>query len=148
MEKLDFEFRYRNSNLPEYARSRNKFRDDTANGLTKCVLTFLKIHGKQGERVAPTGRMVDQTQKFTDTLGYTRRIGSTKYIKSSMQPGSADISAIVNGRAIKIEVKMPGDRQSEKQKIYQTNVESAGGIYLIVRNFTDFVEWYENFITL
>jgi hypothetical protein len=47
---------------------------------------------------------------------------------------------------VKIEVKIGKDRQSEAQKRYQENIEKAGGIYYIAKNFDDFVEFFNDFV--
>ena len=56
--------------------------------------------------------------------------------------GSADISATIAGRSVKMEIKIGADRQSEAQRRYQVAIERAGGLYVIVKDFTSFVEWY------
>ncbi len=68
------------------------------------------------------------------------------WTKGTSTAGSADISATIKGRSVKIEVKIGKDRQSEAQKRYQEMIERAGGIYIIAKDFDSFVEWYENFI--
>jgi hypothetical protein len=60
--------------------------------------------------------------------------------------GTADISATINGKSVKIEVKYGRDRQSEVQKQYQEKIESAKGIYYIARDFDSFVEWYDTLL--
>jgi len=42
-------------------------------------------------------------------------------------------------------VKYGNDVQSQAQKEYQAAIERAGGVYIIVRDFDSFVEWYEKF---
>ena len=74
-------------------------------------------------------------------MGRTRKIGSGKWIPTSGQKGTADISAVIRGNAVKIEVKMK-DKQSEAQKKYQQQVEQAGGTYQIVRSFSEFFEFF------
>jgi hypothetical protein len=37
--------------------------------------------------------------------------------------------------------------QSEAQKKYQQAIESAGGIYIIAREFDSFIEWYDSFLS-
>jgi hypothetical protein len=72
-------------------------------------------------------------------------IGVT-WTKGTSTAGSADISATIKGRSVKIEVKIGKDRQSEAQKRYQENIEKAGGTYIIAKDFDSFVEWYNQFI--
>lgn len=121
----------------------NKHRDDTANGLTKCIIAYIQYKGGQAERINTTGIPVDTRQQATDILGRTRTIGSVEWRPSGSTVGSADISATIGGRSVKIEVKIGRDRQSQAQRQYQAAVEQAGGIYYIARNFTDFWKWYQ-----
>jgi hypothetical protein len=56
--------------------------------------------------------------------------------------GTADISATIAGKSVKIEVKIGSDRQSPAQHEYQKAVEQAGGIYFIASSFEQFMDWY------
>ena len=136
------ENRRRFPSLPEGARACYTYTDKNANGLTRCILDFLRFKGHQSERISVTGRFIDQSQIVTDVCGFQRRIGSGKYIKTAMQPGTADISAIIHGKSVKIEVKIGRDRQSPAQRHYQEQVERAKGIYFIATSFGQFLEWF------
>ncbi len=114
--------------------SKFKYNDKTANGLTQMVIRYIKFIGGQAERISTTGRPIDGTKVFQDAIGRTRMIGSVTWIPGSGTKGSADISATIAGRSVKIEVKMK-DKQSEYQKAYQESIERAGGIYLIATSF-------------
>jgi len=116
-----------------------KYTDKTANGLTRCIIDYLTLHGYQAERISTTGRMVDNTKNYTNVLGITKQIGSKKWIKGSGTKGSADISSTINGKSVKIEVKIGKDRQSEHQKAYQQSIEKSGGLYLIATSFEQFI---------
>lgn len=131
--------------LPEYARTSRKYSDTTANGLTRCIKDFLLFSGHQCERIAVAGRYIDRSRIVRDCLGFQKRIGSGTWIRSSGQVGSADLSAVINGRAVKIEIKM-NDRQSEAQKKYQEQIEKAGGLYWLVRSFQEFKSLYDQLI--
>jgi hypothetical protein len=133
-------------NVPKYAISAPKYEDKTANGLTKCVKEFLELSGYQAERINTMGRPIDNRKQVTDVLGRTKTIGTMTWGKSTATKGSSDISATIQGRSVKIEVKIGKDRQSEDQKIYQSNIESSGGQYWIVKNFDDFMKKYEEFL--
>jgi hypothetical protein len=122
-----------------------KYNEKGANALTKCVIDFLIFNGWQAERISSTGRYVDNTKVVTDVIGRQRTIGSGKWIKGSSTKGTADISATIKGKSIKIEIKYGKDRQSQEQMRYQLAIEKAGGVYLIVRDFDSFVEWYDKF---
>lgn len=54
-------------------------------------------------------------------------------------PGQADITGVVRGRAVFVEVKTETGRQSELQRAFQERVEAAGGAYLLVKNCDDTV---------
>lgn len=128
--------------LPDEVRYIKPYRDKKANDLTRCIIDFLWFKGHQAERIAVTGRYIDNSKIVRDCLGTRRKIGSGKWIASSMQKGSADLSATIKGRSVKIEIKIGQDRQSESQKQYQKQIESAGGLYYIARNFEEFYNWY------
>lgn len=133
--------------------ARTKYSDKTANGLTKCIVDFLNLHGHQAERIRSEGRMIDGTHQYTDVLGHRKTIGSVKYIKSSSQNGTADISAVVQvnvmgqtlGIACKWEVKMK-DKQSEAQAKYEERITKAGGKYFLVHNWDEFLSQYKSVI--
>jgi hypothetical protein len=110
-----------------------KFTDKTANGLTRCIITFIRLNGWQAERINTMGRQIKA------------KSGRMVYIKTTGSKGSADISAVINGLAVKIEVKIGRDRQSDKQQQYQQAVESAGGVYYIAHNYQAFREWINQF---
>jgi hypothetical protein len=46
-------------------------------------------------------------------------VAGIQWTKGTSTAGSADISATIKGRSVKIEVKIGKDRQSEAQKKYQ-----------------------------
>jgi len=129
--------------FPEHAIPVPKYSDSTANGLTKCVIDFLNHSGHQAERISSTGRMIDKRKISTDVLGNQRTIGSLTYIKGTTTNGTADISATINGKSVKIEIKIGKDRQSQAQKQYEQQVQKAGGIYLITKTFDEFMEQFK-----
>jgi hypothetical protein len=133
-------------NVPRYALSAPKYEDKTANGLTKCIIEFLQLSNHQAERINTMGRPIDNRKQVTDVIGRTKTIGSMTWGKSTATKGSADISATIQGRSVKIEVKIGKDRQSEDQKVYQTNIEKSGGQYWIAKNFDDFIKKYDDFL--
>jgi len=122
------------------------YSDATANGLTKCIIHFVKANGYQAERISNTGRYIDESKIVTDSMGFQKRIGSGKYIKGTGTNGTADISLTIKGKSIKCEIKIGKDRQSEAQKKYQEDIERAGGIYIIVKDFDEFINFYKKFI--
>ncbi len=121
---------------------RPTYKDKTANQLTQSIIAWIRLNGFQAERITVTGRMIDRRKVVTDIMGFRRQIGSTEWIKSSMQKGTADISATINGRSVKIEVKIQHDKQSAAQRTYQSQVEESGGLYYIAKDFQSFFDWY------
>ena len=124
-------FRKKHPNFPEYAIPPQPYRDDTANGLTRCIVDYIRFRGGQAERINTTG-VPEQ------------RGGRIVWRKSNATKGSSDISATIAGRSVKIEVKINSDRQSEAQRRYQATIEQAGGLYFIAKDFTTFVEWFDD----
>ena len=55
-------------------------------------------------------------------------------------PGKPDLDATKNGITYHIEVKTPNGKQSEKQKQFQADLESAGGRYILARCVEDVME--------
>ena len=129
--------------IPKNYVTPSKYSDKTANGLTKCIIDWLRFNGHQSERINTQGRVVDKTKVVKDVLGCRRSIGSVEWQKGSGTKGSADISAIIGGRSVKIEVKSGRDVQSKQQKAYQQDVEKAGGVYFIAKDFSSFCEWFD-----
>ena len=112
--------------------------DNSANALTKCIIHFLTYSGFQAERINTMG--VFRQSYRTDG---SKTAG--QWTKGTGTPGSADISATIYGRSVKIEVKIGKDKQSVVQKEYQQMIEAAGGVYIISKSFDDFVQWYDIF---
>lgn len=131
--------RMANPNFPANYLPATKYSDSTANGLTKCIKDFLNLSGHQAERINTMGVFVKGTSKNHGHLA--NEVNNGKYIPTTGTKGSADISATILGRSVKIEVKM-NDAQSTAQKEYQLAIEKAHGVYKIFRNFEDFYEWY------
>jgi hypothetical protein len=129
-------------NVPSYAKPPIKYSDATTNGLTKAIIDFVRIRGGQAERISSEGRVIDDRKSYTNVIGQTVTVGSIRRIKTSGQKGTADISATINGRSVKIEVKKGRDYQSQAQQEYQESIVKAGGIYFVAKDFEMFLDWY------
>ena len=97
----------------------------TANNLTKEIIEHIVKNKGHAERVNNIARQI-----------------KGRWVKSNMTRGTSDIHAIIQGKPVMIEVKVGKDRQSIYQKAYQKEVEKAGGIYYIAKDFYSFYEWY------
>ena len=139
LKELEYKYMsYRYPSVPGHIIPFTKYSDATANGLTRCICDFLNYSDHQAERINTMG--VARTKRAT-----CGKIVGVTWTKSTSTPGSADISATIKGRSVKIEVKIGKDRMSEAQKRYQENIERAGGIYYVAKDFDSFVEWYDIF---
>lgn len=118
--------RQRYPNVPEHARPKPKYSDRTANGLTRCIIDYLRFNGHYATRIQSQGQ-------------YSPKLD--KWVKGKTTKGTADIHAIAHGRHLSIEVKIGRDRQSDHQKEAQRQIENAGGMYFVARDFQSFVDW-------
>jgi hypothetical protein len=121
--------------------------DNSANSLTKSIIFYINATGNQAERIGNQGqyREGNKIEVGTGEIAYTKRLPG-KWTPGQGTKGTADISATINGKSVKIEVKQK-DKQSDVQKKYQESIEKAKGVYVIMRNFDDFVVWYDDFIS-
>jgi hypothetical protein len=126
-------------NYPQDYIPKTMYKDSTANGLTRAICDYINYNGYQAERINTMGTAREKKTTAGKVIGVT-------WTKGTSTAGSADISATIKGRSVKIEVKIGKDRQSEAQKRYQENIEKAGGTYIIAKDFDSFVEWYNQFI--
>lgn len=129
------------TSMPRDYVPKTKFEDRTANGLTKSVIAWIKLHNGQAERINTMGRYLPGKTVSKGFYGTTTTKG--KYIPTTSTTGSADISATIRGRSVKIEIKIGADRQSDAQIKYQQDIEAAGGIYWIVKTFDQFIELWK-----
>ena len=138
--------RNRFPSVPEYGIVSPKYTDKTSNGLTKCVCDYIRLSGFFCERTSNTGRIIDNRKDVTDCIGRTKTIGTITRIKSSGTNGTSDLKAIIQGKAVMIEIKClaTGDRIRPDQLRYKLQVEQAGGIYYIARDFTSFFDWFNS----
>ena len=142
MEQLKQKF----PNMPEAYIPKTDWTDNSANALTKCVIAWIQFNGGQAERISSQGQYREgaKIQVGSGIMAHTKQLPG-KWTPGQSTKGTADISATIRGRSVKIEIKQK-DKQSEAQKQYQQAIENAGGVYIIVRDFDSFMVWYDNFI--
>ena len=107
------------------------YNDNTTNGLTNAIMDFLKFNKHYCNRI--------------NCMGVNRLIdGKMKHTPSSTRKGTADITAILNGKHCSIEVKCKAtnDRMSKDQKKERERVEASGGLYFIATDMETFIKWY------
>jgi hypothetical protein len=59
--------------------------------------------------------------------------GKSRFMRFGAK-GSPDIFAVIGGQIFGIEVKRPGGKQSEDQRIFEAFLTRAGGRYLVVNS--------------
>lgn len=127
--------RKRHPSVPDHALPRTRYSDKDANGLTKCVVDFVNL------QPACLAWRSGNAPVFDAKIGQHRA--------GNVRKGVADVTAIRQGRAWQIEVKVGADRLSDHQKKFAAEVEAAGGIYCVATSFEGFVRrWNEETPTL
>lgn len=101
--------------------------NNTTNGLTRAIIDYIELKGFQSERITISGTPIPVGNNLY------------KFGKSTMVPGTADISATIKGLSVKIEVKTGLDTMKKEQYEYKAKVENAGGVYIIARTFAQFL---------
>ena len=115
-------------NLPESARYIGKF-SKTANGLTKCIMEYVKLRGGFCARI--------------NTMGVIR---SGKWTRSGSTLGMPDLQGVFNGLPFYVEVKHGQDRLSEIQRKRIAELEEAGAKVFVAHDFEGFFEWFNELI--
>ena len=118
-------------NMPIKAIPRTKYSDGSANDLTKSIIDFVRLKGFYATRIQSQG----QKRGNVMTFGTTER-------------GTADVHICINSTHISCEIKYGKDKQSIFQKSVQQEIEKAGGIYLLIRDFEQFYKFYCEFLNL
>lgn len=111
--------------LPPHALVKKRFKDTTANELTKTIIWDM-YHVRQGVAYRiNNGAVYDVKRKV--------------YRKGVQRKGVPDIIGIIDGRFFGIEVKIGKDRQSADQKEIEKEINAAGGVYLIAKSYDDYL---------
>lgn len=120
--------RYEGKNTPPAYQVKKHFSDKTANGLTAAIEAHLEFCGHFAARVNTTGI-------------YDKRRGV--YRTTNARKGMADISAVINGKPVQIEVKAGKDRPRTDQLQVKEEYEKAGGKYVFVHTFAEWIGIYK-----
>lgn len=73
-----------------------------------------------------------------------RKIGD-KWIKGTTKKGTADLSLIVSGRSIYLEIKYGKDTPSDHQLFQQSKVRAAGGVYEFIHNVEEYFAVFDKY---
>ncbi|MFD1141845.1 VRR-NUC domain-containing protein [Larkinella insperata] len=103
---------------------KTKFSDKTANDLTQAAIRSIQLlfEDSFATRLSSTGT-------------YRQDVG--RFVPSQQRKGLPDIFGVVEGLAVFIEIKMPGDRLSADQVQTITELRAAGAWVLIASNYED-----------
>lgn len=72
--------------------------------------------------------------------GMTKIYNGRKMFMRFGEVGSPDIVCVINGQYVGIEVKKPGGKQSDNQKMFQEKLEQAGGKYILAYSLDDIIK--------
>ena len=127
LEQLMYEddLRRHPSMKPEHM-ARRKLRDDTANGLTACIVSYAKLCGAFASRLNNTG--IYRNGKFT---------------RSTSRRGLPDVLITHDSMSLFVEVKVRKDRMSTWQQAVRDDQRQAGGIYFVAHDFESFKQWFD-----
>ena len=92
---------------------------------------------KNKRKITPETAIKKQIKDYLSIKGWfhfpiTQGLGAYK--------GICDRIAIKDGRTIYVEAKTPNGRQSDYQKIFQQDIETKGGEYLLVESIDDLMK--------
>lgn len=117
-----------------------------------------KPKAKRGAgKVNPTTVLTDQVVAYvnkhagcgawrTSTKG-VRNASTDGYMSVGLAVGWPDVTAILYGRFVGIEIKRGNDVQSNAQKGVQAKIEATGGGYLIVSDFATFKTLFDDYVS-
>ena len=111
--------------LPPHVLVKKRFKDTTANELTKTIIWDM-YHVRPGV-----------AYRINNGAVYDRKKGV--YRKGVQRKGVPDIIGIIDGRFFGIEVKIGKDRQSADQKEIEKEIGDAGGVYFIAKSYDDYL---------
>jgi hypothetical protein len=111
--------------FPPHALVKKRFKDTTANDLTKTIIWDMYHIREAAAYRINNGAVYDKKQGV--------------YRAGVQKKGVPDIIGIINGRFIGIEVKIGKDRQSADQKLIEKEINAAGGVYFIAKSYDDYL---------
>lgn len=129
------------ANIPAHARPKLTYSDKDAGSFTMAVLAYLRhIKGCRVWRQPSEGRYLE-AQYEKNVMGQQIQTRKGMFIPRDKQAkGVGDVSGVApGGRALFVEIKIGRDTQRDEQKEFEADVKKLGGIYILTRNFDDFV---------
>jgi hypothetical protein len=138
-----FAYKYPSAFLDNLYCPPNYPKTSTANGLTKFCLNFITWNGYYANRINTMGRLIDAPEKQPSGVVLTGK----KWMNSTTKKGTADLHCIIQGRHVSIEIKIGADRIGDHQRAEQSRIQAAGGVYIVVKDPDQFLEWWDSFVS-
>lgn len=118
-----------------------------ANGLTQLIIKFLEWSGHYANRISTQGQArIHKIPKYnlsSETIQYSQ---SVQWTKGNTKKGTPDISAVIYGMSVWIEVKVGKDKMSEAQVEQKQKLQQAGAYYFVAHDMQSFCDWYYQLI--
>jgi hypothetical protein len=112
-----------------------KFKDTTANELTKSILTYIRLTGNYADRINNMGVYDQKLKKY-------RKPGTRKGICDIMASKRITLIDRIIAITVGIEIKIGKDQLSEHQLIVKKEIEQIGGVYIIAKDWDTFInQW-------
>lgn len=136
----DAKYQYECTKFPNWIKNGHFIEPDrpecsTANGLQKFIQEHATWMGCHANRINTVGRKVGD-----------------KWITGTTKKGTADLSLIVSGRSIHLEIKAGKDKPSPAQLKQQQQVRAAQGVYEFIHTpeeyFAVFDRYYSKVLTI
>lgn len=142
---------YVKQKFPEYARASPNDEvlipsERKANGLTQLIIKWLTWKGHYANRISTQGQASVAKIPKADLNGRIHHFEQIRWTKGNTKRGTPDITAILYGKSVWIEVKVGKDEMSKAQEKQQFDIQQAGGLYFVARDMQSFVDWYYKLI--
>jgi hypothetical protein len=129
----DAKYAYQSIEFPAWVKDGHFIEPDmpdvsTSNGLTNFIIDHATWMGCHGNRINTTGRKVGD-----------------KWITGTTKKGTADVSLIVQGRSIHLEIKVGKDQPRPEQLKQQTKIRAAGGVYEFIHDTTEYFAVFDRY---
>jgi len=115
------------------------YNDTTANGLTNCIIDWINYSGGHAVRINTQGQVRKERVEYFG--GQHRDL--VRFTPSTTAKGTFDITATIQGRSVKIEVKIGRDKLSPAQERQMEKEQAAGALCFVARDMESFVSWYQ-----
>lgn len=125
------DLRNRFPSVPEYALPKTKKKKSPANQLADDISRYCKRIGAHFQRINTQGNYNAYLKKWTFS-------GATR--------GASDCLITYQGKAYHVEIKIGKDKLSAGQIKFKESVESAGGVYMLAKDFESWKREFEELI--